>query len=71
MGMILVVVGAAQPGSPFTSKLPGSWIFGVPGPGAGDAGHDLVGIALVYGGIVIVLERVVPHRDGSDLLTHR
>lgn len=53
--MVLVVVGAAQAGSPFTSKLPGSWIFGVPGAGAGGARHALVGIALVYGGIVMVL----------------
>ena len=53
--MVLVVVGVAQPGSPFTTKLPGAWIFGVPGPGAGGAGHELLGIALVYGGLVVVL----------------
>ena len=30
----LVVLGASQPGSPFTSKLPGSWIFGIPAAGS-------------------------------------
>ena len=35
VGAVLVVVGAAQATSPFTSKLPGSWWFGVPAPVAG------------------------------------
>jgi hypothetical protein len=53
--MALVVLGAAQPSSPFTSKLPGSWIFGIPRAGSGPASHELIGMALVYAGIVLVL----------------
>ncbi len=55
LGLALVVLGASQPGSPFTSKAPGSWIFGVPGPGSEPTSHALVGIAVVYSGIIIVL----------------
>ncbi len=51
----MVVLGAAQPGSPFTSKLPGSWIFGVPPAGSGPARHVLLGMALVYAGTIVVL----------------
>ena len=54
-GMALVVLGAAQPSSPFTSKLPGSWIFGLPRPGSAPASHALIGMALVYAGIVLVV----------------
>ena len=54
-GMALVVLGGALPSSPFTSKLPGSWVFGIPGPGSGPPSHALVATALVYAGIVIVL----------------
>jgi hypothetical protein len=53
--MALVVLGAALPNSPFTSKLPGAWIFGVPRPGSAPTPHALLGMALVYAGIVIVL----------------
>ncbi len=55
LGLALVVLGASQPGSPFTSKLPRSWIFGVPGPGSDPARHALIGIAAVYSGLLIVL----------------
>jgi hypothetical protein len=54
-GMALVVLGGALPSSPFTSKLPGSWIFGIPRAGSGLEPHALVGIALVYAGVVVVL----------------
>jgi len=70
VGMGMVVLGAAQPGSPFTSKLPGSWIFGVPSAGSGPARHVLLGMALVYAGMIVVLSawyRMVtvpaPHGD--------
>jgi len=53
--MAMVVLGAAQPGSPFTSKLPGSWIFGVPPAGSGPVRHVLLGMALVYAGMIVVL----------------
>jgi alpha-1,6-mannosyltransferase len=55
LGMTLVVLGVSQPGSPFTSKLPGSWIFGLPAPGSDPARHELVGIAVVYSGLIVVL----------------
>ena len=55
LGMALVVLGVAQPGSPFTSKLASSWIFGIPDPGSDPARHALLGIAVVYAGIIIVL----------------
>ena len=55
VGMAMVVLGAAQPGSPFTSKLPGSWIFGVPPAESGPARHVLLGMALVYAGMIVVL----------------
>ena len=53
--MALVVLGAAQPGSPFTSKLPGSWIFGVPRNASTPPRHELLGMTLVYVGIIVVL----------------
>jgi alpha-1,6-mannosyltransferase len=51
LGTILVVFGAGLPGSPFTSKLPGSWFFGV-GPSSNSQWLSLV---LVYGGMVVLL----------------
>ena len=55
LGMALVVFGAGLPSSPFTSKLPGAWIFGIPAPGSTAPGHELLGMALVYAGLIIVL----------------
>jgi hypothetical protein len=54
LGMVLVVLGAAMPSSPFTSKLPGAWIFGIPA-GSRPLGHELLGMALVYAGLILVL----------------
>jgi alpha-1,6-mannosyltransferase len=53
-----VVAGAAEAASPFAAKLPGSWWFGVPAPGAGaSAGHQgqWLGVALVYAGLVTLV----------------
>ncbi len=55
VGMALVVLGASQPGSPFTSKLPGSWIFGIPSAGSDPMGHELFGMAVVYVGLIVLL----------------
>jgi hypothetical protein len=55
VGMALVVLGASLPSSPFTSKLPGSWIFGIPAPGSAPPRHELLGIAVVYGGMLVLL----------------
>jgi alpha-1,6-mannosyltransferase len=57
-GAVLVVAGAAQPASPFASKLPGSWWFGVPAPPAGAATGtqwQWLGVAAVYAGLVALL----------------
>jgi hypothetical protein len=57
LGAILVVVGAAQPASPFTSKLPGSWFFGVgSGPSlAPGADGRFLGIVTLYAGVMLMV----------------
>ena len=55
VGLVLVVLGVSQPGSPFTSKLPESWIFGVPNPGSNPDRHALIAVAVVYSGLIVVL----------------
>jgi hypothetical protein len=55
LGMVLVVLGAALPSSPFTSKLPGAWIFGIPAAGSTPLRHELLAMAVVYAGLIIVL----------------
>jgi hypothetical protein len=55
---VLVVAGAAQPASPFTAKLPGSWWFGAPASPAGAAaatGWQWLGVVAVYAGIIALL----------------
>jgi hypothetical protein len=57
-GAVLVVVGAAQATSPFTSKLPGSWWFGAPAPLAGASvgtQWQWLGVAFVYAGLIALL----------------
>jgi|HubBroStandDraft_4_1064222.scaffolds.fasta_scaffold1560775_2 hypothetical protein len=54
LGMALVVAGASSSSSPFRSKLPGSWFVGIPAAGSAPAGHELIGVAVVYGGMVVV-----------------
>lgn len=56
VGSLLVLAGAAQPASPFASKLPGSWWFGVPASVAGSGLHwQWLGVAGVYAGVVALL----------------
>jgi len=55
VGMALVVLGASLPSSPFTSKLSGSWIFGIPASASTPSPHELLGIAVVYGGMLVLL----------------
>ena len=55
---MLVAAGAAQPASPFTAKLPGSWWFGVPAPSAGAAvgtQGQWLGVVFVYAGVIALL----------------
>ena len=55
-GAICVLIGVAQKGSPFTSKLPDAWFFGL-GHGTSGAGHDgtFLGIAIVYLGVLLMI----------------
>jgi alpha-1,6-mannosyltransferase len=53
-GLVAVVIGAALPASPFTTKFPGAWIFGVPAHGTHPGGQWLT-LFLVYGGIALLL----------------
>jgi alpha-1,6-mannosyltransferase len=55
-GAICVLIGVAQSGSPFTSKLPNAWFFGL-GNGASGAGHNstFLGIALLYLGVILMI----------------
>ena len=55
-GSLCVLVGAAQSGSPFASKLPDAWFFGL-GTGASGAGQDgtYLGIITLYLGIALMV----------------
>jgi alpha-1,6-mannosyltransferase len=56
LGSLCVLIGVAQSGSPFASKLPGAWVFGL-GNGASRAGKDgvFLGIIVVYLGVVLMI----------------
>lgn len=51
LGTVLVVLGTALPASPFTLKLPDSWVFGA----AHRSGSQWLSLVLVYGGIVMIV----------------
>lgn len=61
IGCVAIVLGASQPNSPFTDKLPGSWWFGVPTPpaipGTGSRPGSLLffGVVAVYLGMILML----------------
>ena len=56
-----IFLGATQPNSPFTSKLPDSWYFGIPAPALVQGytpapGQWLfLGVVAVYGGMVLLI----------------
>ena len=57
-GVVSLLIGVAQDGSPFTAGGRGAWLFGPTEPfGATDAGgnHRLVGMVLVYAGIALLV----------------
>ena len=54
-GTCLIVVGALQPSSPFTSKLPGSWFMGLPAHPLATGPTPWTGVVPVYGGIALLL----------------
>ena len=51
----MVVWGASVPGSSFTSKLAGSWVFGIPGSSLGARGSEWYGLVLFYSGAIVLL----------------
>jgi alpha-1,6-mannosyltransferase len=58
IGSLCILLGVAQPGSPFVVHAPGAWFFGMPGPSpsAGGGGTArFVGVMLVYSGIILML----------------
>lgn len=56
VGTLCVLVGVAQSGSPFTSKLPNAWLFGL-GRGAYGTGTDgtYLGVVIVYFGVALMI----------------
>lgn len=58
---VAIFLGGTQPSSPFTSKLPGAWYFGIPAqnvvPGASPPpGQGLfLGVVAVYAGMLLML----------------
>jgi alpha-1,6-mannosyltransferase len=55
LGMVMVVGGVAVPGSSFTSKLPGSWVFGIPHSSLGARSSEWYGLVLFYSGTIVLL----------------
>jgi len=56
VGSLFVLVGGAQSGSPFTSKVRDAWFFGL-GQGVSSAGHNatFLGVATVYLGVILMI----------------
>ena len=56
-----IFLGATQPNSPFTSKLPDSWYFGIPAPALVQGYNPapgqwlFFGVVAVYGGMVLLI----------------
>jgi hypothetical protein len=56
-----IFLGATQPNSPFTSKLPDSWYFGIPAPALVQGYNPapgqwlFLGVIAVYGGMVLLI----------------
>jgi hypothetical protein len=56
-----IFLGATQPNSPFTSKLPDSWYFGIPAPALVQGYNPapgqwlFLGVVAVYGGMVLLI----------------
>ena len=61
LATVAIVLGASQPNSPFTSKLPGSWYFGIPTPARVPGTNPppgqwlFIGVVAVYLGMVVLL----------------
>ncbi len=68
LGSIAIVLGASQPNSPFTSKLPGSWYFGVPTPSAVPGITPPPGQWLFFGVVAVYLGMILMLRAWWDVV---
>ncbi len=57
LAIVAIVVGVAQPSSPFTLKMPGAWFFGVPSSSSPAATQQglFFGLVAVYGGLLLLM----------------
>ena len=55
VGMVMLVAGVSVPGSSFTSKLAGSWAFGIPRSSLGARSSEWYGLVLFYSGTIVLL----------------
>ena len=68
LGTLLITLGASQPNSPFTEKIPGAWFFGIPGacdisaaappcnaPVPPPGSGLFFGVVAVYGGMILLM----------------
>jgi hypothetical protein len=56
LGSMLVLLGSIQANSPFTSKIPGSWFFGVPvNPEPGSSWLELLSTWVIYLGMALTI----------------
>jgi alpha-1,6-mannosyltransferase len=54
LGVLVVIVGASLPGSPFALKLPGAWFFATSSQG-GWGGSYLAAVVVTYAGLALML----------------
>ncbi len=57
LAIVAIVIGVAQPSSPFTLKMPGAWFFGVPSNSSSSASQQglFFGLVAVYGGLLLLM----------------
>lgn len=55
LALVSVVVGASLPSSPFKLEMAGTWFFGEPATNGASGGTMLLGLVLVYGGLVLFM----------------
>ncbi len=67
LGCAAVVLGASQPNSPFTDKLPGSWWFGVPTPPVIPGTSPPPGSMLFFGVVAVYLGMILMLRAWWDV----
>lgn len=68
LGCVAIVLGASQPNSPFTDKLPGSWWFGVPTPPAIPGTSPPPGSMLFFGVVAVYLGMILMLRAWWDVV---